>query len=256
VNPYAPPAAVAIDRAHSFSRASSEPSSWTIREVLADARRKTMKNLVVLAGSLILSQLVNVGLSFGAAAIVASGALGNPSAPPWWFTLSTEVMSFAVSSFFTVGTTRQQLLAARGGTPTFGQLFGGADRTLAMFFVNILCVMCVFTGALVLIVPAFVVMAGVYCASYLVVDAELGPFDAISESFAATKGQRLKLLGFMTVCSLVAVSGGLMLGVGLIVTVPMSFVAFAIVYARITGRLADPDGRPLVDPTSMAIATA
>jgi len=67
-------------------------------------------------------------------------------------------------------------------------------------------------------------------ATLIVIDQELGPFDAMKESMRLTEGHRWKLLGLNAAFVLVLFAGFLALGVGVLVAIPVIMVATAHVY--------------------------
>ncbi len=66
--------------------------------------------------------------------------------------------------------------------------------------------------------------------AYALVDREVGPIDALKESWNLTSESRLSLLVFLIVLGLLNLLGLLLLGVGLLATIPISMIAFAHVY--------------------------
>jgi len=99
------------------------------------------------------------------------------------------------------------------------------------YFATVLLVGLAFVlGLLLLIVPGFIALLMFLFASFIVIDRELGPIDAMKESRRITRGHRWKLLGFVLVMTLVNLLGIIALGVGLLVTIPVTMLAFAYAY--------------------------
>lgn len=160
-----------------------------------------------------------------------SFSMTKPASLPW------VVVQWSLNAFFGVGLVRMMLVAARGGTPAFGMLFSGADRFLAMLATNLLVGLAVGMGFVLLIVPAFIVGYGLLFAPYFVVDANLGPFEALRASWEATRGQKFKLFILSVLCGLVCLGGLAACGLGLAVAFPVSSLAFAVAFTRVSGRL-------------------
>lgn len=88
-------------------------------------------------------------------------------------------------------------------------------------------------GTVLLIIPGIIAALGLMFTKYLVVDRHMGPVDALKESWRITKGSKLSLLGFMCVLILLNIAGAIALGVGLLITIPVSMLAVAHVYRLI-----------------------
>lgn len=85
-------------------------------------------------------------------------------------------------------------------------------------------------GTILLIIPGIIAALGLMFTKYLVIDRNLGPIQALKESWRITKGSKLNLLGFLIVIVLFNLLGVIALGVGLLVTIPVSMLAVAHVY--------------------------
>jgi uncharacterized membrane protein len=148
------------------------------------------------------------------------------------------VLQFALSFYLNVGMMRIWLEVVRGGSPEFGKfgtLFSGADRLLPFFAVQLLYGLAVLLGFIALIVPAVILGLGLSLGMWYVVDAKMGPIEALSASWQATKGHKgdLFLLGLVTIG--LGILGLLMCGIGLLATVPLSYLAYAVAYTRMSG---------------------
>jgi len=72
--------------------------------------------------------------------------------------------------------------------------------------------------------------------SFIVIDRALGPIDAMKESKRITSGYRWRLLGFVLLLALINLAGVIALVVGLLVTVPVTSIAFANAYRVLSDR--------------------
>ncbi len=79
-------------------------------------------------------------------------------------------------------------------------------------------------------------MLGLSLSSYLVVDKNMGPIESLKVSWAVTQGARWQLCCFGGLIVLLNLAGLLCLGLGLIITVPVSWIAGAYVYDRLAGQ--------------------
>jgi uncharacterized membrane protein len=101
-------------------------------------------------------------------------------------------------------------------------------------------------GTLLLIVPGVILAFGWSMAPFYVIDAGLGPMSALRMSWGATKGQKGKLFGLAMLSAAIGFGGLFACGVGIIPAFCVVYVAWAIVFTRISGRepaLPDPTVR-------------
>ncbi|OGG53371.1 hypothetical protein A2851_00125 [Candidatus Kaiserbacteria bacterium RIFCSPHIGHO2_01_FULL_53_29] len=114
-----------------------------------------------------------------------------------------------------------------------------SDLWRPQFFLNylgmtVLLFIAAVIGFVLLIVPGFIVLLMYYFAGYFVVDRSLGPINAMKESARITKGHRWQLLGFLGLILLLNILGLLAFIVGLLVTVPVTFLAVAHAYRTLS----------------------
>lgn len=120
------------------------------------------------------------------------------------------------------------------------------------FFASILYGLIVAFGLILLIVPGIYFALKYQFFSYLIVDKNLGVFDALKQSGEMTKDMKWKLLGFAFALFGLNLLGLLALGIGLLVTVPVSIVAYVSVYRALSRRLSSPipAAEPVAAPTN------
>lgn len=97
-------------------------------------------------------------------------------------------------------------------------------------------------GAVALVLLVASVIAALYVSSmllfgtYAVVDRAMGPIAALKESIKVTKGNRIKVIGFLLTLVLLNILGAIALFVGLLVTVPMTLLGLVHVYRTLSPR--------------------
>jgi hypothetical protein len=178
--------------------------------------------------------------------------------------LVQNVVSLFLTAFFTAGLWRMALKDIRGQTTglsaTVGDLFSGGDvlgkMTLALFLSQLaaggaaipgvvlivlgttgtLGLTALIPGILLAVVAASYVFLRLYLASGLVADRGLGGMDALRAAWAGMKGHVLSLFAFGTVLGVLIVVGTLLTcGLGSLVLVPLSMMAYGIVYSDLFG---------------------
>ncbi len=88
-------------------------------------------------------------------------------------------------------------------------------------------------GFILLIIPGIIFSIRLQYATYLVIDKNLPPVDAVKKSWDMTKGNAWNLFFFIILLVLVNILGALLLLVGLFVTVPLTMIATAFVYRKL-----------------------
>lgn len=92
----------------------------------------------------------------------------------------------------------------------------------------------VIVGLVLLIVPGVIAALALIFATYLIIDRNMGPIEAMKESVQMTKGHRWQL--FLLALALLGINilGALALMIGLLVSVPVSLFALAHVYRTLS----------------------
>lgn len=88
-------------------------------------------------------------------------------------------------------------------------------------------------GLVLLVIPGIVFACRLAFVSYLVMDKGLDPVAAVEKSWNMTRGHGFRIFGMYLSAIPVAIVGLLMLGVGILVTVPLVSCAFASLYHAI-----------------------
>jgi uncharacterized membrane protein len=104
------------------------------------------------------------------------------------------------------------------------------QRFLTYLAATILLSLAVMVGFVLLIIPGVIAAVRLQFAPYLVIDRGLGPIEALKESTRITKGHSWQLLALMGLILLINLLGVLALLVGLLVTIPLSYLAIAHAY--------------------------
>lgn len=236
-NPYAPPTEEPRRGPPAVMR--GKPRPWKTVEVLELAWQRVRAQLWLHARAafflLGLPQLV----AYAPRMLFDLDAHGIPrgSVPAYIASVvAAQIGSLLITGYLTAGATKIWLDAARGRDARFGDLFGGGARAPSFVGAVVLLALAMAVGFLCLVVPGLIAQAGLGLAPYFVVDAKMGPLRALSASWEVTKGHRLALVGLWTASMLLLAVGSVACGVGVLVAYPITGVATAIVYLRLSGR--------------------
>lgn len=99
---------------------------------------------------------------------------------------------------------------------------------------NILSGIIVFLGFIALIIPGIVFAVRLQFVSYLMIEKDMGPIEAIKGSWKLTKNNFYTLLGLGIVTLLLNIFGLLLLVVGLLVTIPLTSLAQSYVFLKLS----------------------
>jgi uncharacterized membrane protein len=100
---------------------------------------------------------------------------------------------------------------------------------------SVLAGLATIVGLILLIVPGIIIGIMVAFATYIVIDLDLGPIEAIKHSAALTKGHRWHLLRLGLALLGLNILGFLALIIGLLVTIPVSILSVVHVYRALSG---------------------
>jgi len=140
------------------------------------------------------------------------------------------IIGIAVAATLMLGVFKIYLRLRDGERPMFETLMDGAQRFYVWIGASIVITVAVTLGLCLLVVPGIVMMLRLMFVGFVIVDDRVGPIEAIQRSWDVTRGYTLDLfLFFILLCGLNFL-GALCLGVGLLVTAPISGLALAYIY--------------------------
>ena len=211
-------------------QASQDKYPFSVRAILGESWEKTKgAKLPIIGGHLVIC-LIGVGLFFAAESL--SIVLGfGPDASQLLFQL---FICIATPPLFTglsmIGVHR----AADIPVSAFDVLnyFPKFPSLLAAY---LLMTILTFIGYILLLLPG-IYLAIAYMLTYpLIVEKQLGFWRAMETSRKAVTKRWFRFFFLMSILGLLNILGALLLGIGLIWTLPMSFVAVGIVYRNMFG---------------------
>ena len=146
------------------------------------------------------------------------------------------VGTVASSSFVDMGATAIALKAEHDVAAPHVSDMWRPELFWKYLFANILVGILVGVGFLLLIVPGVVLAIVLVFVKFLVVDRGLWPIEAMRESARITREHRLDLFLMVLVGIILNIVGMIALLVGLLVTIPVTMLAFAHAYRTLEGR--------------------
>ncbi len=200
-------------------------------DAISQAWGIVQKNIATwVVSALIYGAIVGVIAILQGAVGPKAGANGTVSggAPLVGFMLS--ILSFIVSSFLLGGLYRMALKELRGGTASPGEIFGATDILPALLGGSLLVGLVTGIGFLLCVLPGLYIAPLLFLTTVIIADNRAGAVDALTQSYNALKGQWLNAFLFGLVLGIINFVGALLCGLGLLVTIPISIVAVAVVY--------------------------
>lgn len=145
-----------------------------------------------------------------------------------------QLLSIFVSIVISMGLIRVGLKITRGETAEVGDLF--STEHLGQYIGASILFTIIFTIGLILcIIPGIIAAVVLGFFGFAVIDRGADVTSSLSISADITQGHRGTLFGFYIVLGLLNLLGALLCGVGLLVTYPVSIVAVAYAYRKISG---------------------
>lgn len=146
--------------------------------------------------------------------------------------LALALMVFSI--IVKIGYTKIFLRIYDGEKPKFSEIFREYNLFLKYVGTLILNLVAVFVGLVLLFFPGFFLAVRLSFSLFIAVDTKVGPLTALKESFAITKGNFWKLLGFWIIILLINMIGFMIVWVGLLATMPITMFASIYVYRELS----------------------
>jgi uncharacterized membrane protein len=145
------------------------------------------------------------------------------------------VAAFAVSTPLLMGNFIVSAKLLHGQAPEFRDFFAGFQYFLPLLLLSLVAGLFIGIGTLLLVIPGIYLLVAYMFASYLVVDRRLDFWPAMELSRRTVHPRWFGYFAFALLVILLNLAGAVALGVGLLVTVPLSFCAVTVAYAEIFG---------------------
>jgi uncharacterized membrane protein len=144
-----------------------------------------------------------------------------------------RALSWLLGALMMMGIIRIVLKFVDGGKAPFKELWVSFDRFWSYLGASVLYILIVIGGLCLLIVPGIMwaIRFGYY--GYFVIDGKSGVMDALRRSAALTNGAKMDLFVFALAMLGINLLGAICLGVGVLVTIPLTWLAFGYVYRRL-----------------------
>lgn len=197
-----------------------------IGETVRFAWERTRTNLGLLVGLTVVA---------GISTIIPSSIAEWLQQPSPGLSALFRLIAFIISMLVSVGGVRIGLKIHDGQPVAVRDLFT-ADWSLFWRYVvaSFLYSLVFGIGLILLVIPGIILGVRYFFYGYFVLERGARPVQSLAQSAAATAGVRWDVFLFIGVLLLLVVLGAILLGVGLLVTVPMAYIAAARAYRMLT----------------------
>lgn len=167
-----------------------------------------------------------------------------------FYAIFFAVWAFAMvaSCFFLGGMHQSAIKQLQGGKIEVRDLFSGAKYFFPVLGATLLTMILTMIGAMLCIVPAFLVAGCLFFTMPLIVHRRLGVIEAMKTSYELTKQNIWMFALFAFVVQLLSQAGAYALYVGLLATVPLLFTISAVAYRDTFGVEGARFFRPVAPP--------
>ncbi|OGZ45017.1 MAG: hypothetical protein A3J54_03165 [Candidatus Ryanbacteria bacterium RIFCSPHIGHO2_02_FULL_45_13b] len=151
-------------------------------------------------------------------------------------TVIALVLGMIVQIIVGMGITKLALKITAGEQVMFDDIFSTTHLFFPYVGAHIVYGCIVLAGLLLFIIPGILWSVSYWLFSYVLLDKELGAWEALSEAKRISKGARWELFKFMVVVGVLNLAGILIFFVGLFITIPITTVATAYVYRQLLNK--------------------
>jgi uncharacterized membrane protein len=142
-----------------------------------------------------------------------------------------------VQTILSMGMVKITLDLVDGKKPKYEDLYQQYPKFISYLVASILYGLIVLAGLILLIIPGIYLAIKFQYYTYLIIDKNLGPVEALKESSRLTQGNIWNLFLFDILAGLVTLLGYIVLFVGVLVSAPVAIIAAAFVYRTLSGGL-------------------
>ncbi|MBW2522825.1 MAG: hypothetical protein JRI23_01555 [Deltaproteobacteria bacterium] len=209
------------------------PSTWGPGEAVSFAWEKIKADPGTILGALIVGGIISNAVNS-----IGNGiSQADPeSIAAQLISGGMSIINFLVASFMLGGMTLMCLKIARGEPYEFGDIFKGGPYFGGILAANFLIGLGVVFGLIFLIIPGIYLALAWSLTVPVMVDREIGPIEAMKESWRLTVGQKGNIFLFGLLMVGIAILGLLACCIGILVVGPIGQIAWVYIYLRISGQ--------------------
>lgn len=135
--------------------------------------------------------------------------------------------------FLEIGLIKIVLKLVDGQKAEITELWAYPQYLLRMVGASIVYGLIVVAGFILLVIPGIYLALRLQFYSYYIIDKNAGAMDSLKMSWKATTGNMINIFLFMLLLVALNILGAIALLVGLLITIPVSFVAITLLYRKL-----------------------
>ena len=143
------------------------------------------------------------------------------------------IILWAIGVITQIGSVKISIILSRDQKPAIYELFSNGALFINFLLGSICYGLAAIAGLILLIIPGIILIIMFEMYSYFIVDKNMGPIESLKASRFLTKGARWQLFCFGMLIILFNLAGLLCLVVGLLFTIPVTYIASAYVYDQL-----------------------
>lgn len=196
----------------------------TIKDVFSQAWKFTKEHLWFLVSYLIIFFLINAFLSFLENRVFHNGFIAAV----------IYLLGAFISFFIQMGFINSSLMITDGLKPGYDQLYANGHHILSWIVAHFLFILMISVGLVFLIFPGLYLLARFSLYPFFILDKNMGPIESLGAASRASRGKCWFLFLLFLCTLLLNLLGCLFFGIGLLITMPISALAWALVYRKLT----------------------
>jgi len=158
----------------------------------------------------------------------------------WPVTGALAAVAFVLELAVTLGIAGICLKICDGRPAGFNDLHAHIPQTPTYLISSILFGLLCLGGFIFFIIPGILLSLWLQFYGFVIVDEKVGPVIALKKSYAVARGRLGRIFTFSCLLAFYNFLGLLLCGMGLLITVPVSFIAWAYLYRSLQGRTPQP----------------
>lgn len=153
-----------------------------------------------------------------------------------FFRILMSLVGWIIGAGVSVGLIKIALAFVDGRKPTYAEFSPNSSLILNFLISSVVFGLIVGFGIILLIIPGIIFSLKLQFFPYFLIDKQLGPIEALKQSWKMTKGIKMSLLIYGALITLINIGGALLLFIGLVWTIPATQISTAYLYRKLATR--------------------
>jgi uncharacterized membrane protein len=176
------------------------------------------------------------------------GEIAKQVRPVLFVTLN--LISVVLNVIISIGLIKMALSFVHNKKASIRQSFTPSAESFFPYIIgSFLYILIILGGTMLLIIPGIIWALTYQFYAYFIVDKNYSPREALRQSARITKGAKAKLFGFLILIGILNIIGALLFGIGLLVTIPVTILAIAFTYQKLSFNVESNNALERLDPS-------